>query len=71
MRDAKWIVISDIDPAGWKAVYPAMSDSIPRERIQFEHVLGAESELVARYGWFELRRHVPGVGEAAYAGIVK
>ena len=70
MRDAQWLVFANLDAAGWRAVYPAMSDPDTKERLQFERVLTSASEFVERDGWFELRRRVPGLDESACSTIV-
>ena len=69
MRSAQWVVVASLDSAGWKAMYPAMQDPAPKERVQFEHVLTSAFAFVDRDGWFELRRRVPGLDESACASI--
>lgn len=69
MRSAQWVVVASLDLAGWKAMYPAMQDPAPKERVQFEHVLTSAFAFVDRDGWFELRRRVPGLDESACASI--
>jgi hypothetical protein len=69
MRSAQWIVLASLDSAGWKAMYPAMRDPDPKERVQFERVLTSAFAFVERDGWFELRRRVPGLDESACSSI--
>jgi hypothetical protein len=69
MRSAQWVVVASLDSAGWKAMYPAMQDPAPKERVQFEHILTSAFAFVERDGWFELRRRVPGLDESACSSI--
>ena len=69
MRSAQWVVVASLNSAGWKAMYPAMQDPAPKERVQFEHVLTSAFAFVDRDGWFELRRRVPGLDESTCASI--
>jgi hypothetical protein len=73
MRNASWVVIDRgiMGPELWKAVFPALQDPNPREKVKFEQALETGFELVAREGAFELRRRGAGADEALCTGITE
>jgi hypothetical protein len=71
MKTAQWIVVARMNATDWKAQFPSIPDPEPKERMQFERIMDGSSEFVAHYGWFELRRRVPGLDESACTSITR
>jgi len=69
MRSAQWFVVARMDASGWKAMFPGTPNPDVPERLQFENVLNNASWLVGQYGWFDLRRRVPGIDASACDAI--
>lgn len=56
VRSADWVVIDQLISQNWARFFPAIRDTMPRERILFETALKRSFTLVADEGEFDLRK---------------